>query len=121
MTDLEKAKTCRKVALRSWAEVNQYSWDAEFSYKQIKESSERFMIDNPEYKVDIRNLSESDMDDLDFGKWSDDSDLRLIPLWLKPFCKSIEVISIMGNKEMLDEADNDNRFGCMAYGINTNG
>jgi len=68
-------------------------------------------------RPDIRTLNETEMELLGFGKWDEDTGLRLIPLWAKPFIKNIEVTAIDGEKIMLDQADNDIRFGCIAYGI----
>lgn len=117
MTELEKAKSCRRIALTSWGEVNQYDWSPEFCKEEIKGKADGFLDRHSEYEINLNNLSESDLDELEFGKWSEESNLRLIPIWLKPFCKNTEVISISGEKVMLDEADNDHRFGCLAFGV----
>lgn len=121
MSELEKAIQCRSVALRSWAEVATYDWGDEFACKEIRKLADSFLDKHPEHLIDLTKLSSSDLEELNFGKWEEDSPLRLIPLWLYPFCdKSVEVTSIFGEKLKLSEADTDNRFGYLAFGINKN-
>lgn len=72
---------------------------------------------NENGRPDVRTLNETEMELLGFGKWNEDTGLRLIPLWAKPFIENIEVTSISGDIKMLDEAEDDSRFGCIAYGI----
>jgi hypothetical protein len=60
------------------------------------------------------------MADLGFGKMTEESPMWLIPLWLLPFLPDIiETECINGTKSVLkkSEIDNDERFGCLAYGV----
>ena len=59
------------------------------------------------------------MDDLGFGRWSEDNPMRLIPLWLYKFLPDeIESESISGKSvRKTADMDNDSRYGCLAYGI----
>jgi hypothetical protein len=59
------------------------------------------------------------MEDLGFGISSDESEMRLIPIWLSPFlCEEFESKSILGTKcSKLSELDKDHRFGCLSYGV----
>ena len=60
------------------------------------------------------------MAQLNFGRWSDDSQLRLIPLYLWHCIANGEVLTCIDGKTKikgLDEIDLDVRFGCIAYGF----
>lgn len=60
------------------------------------------------------------MIDLGFGLWSEESSIYLFPLWLFPFISDdIKTVDISGNSLILkkEDMDNDQRFGCVAYGI----
>ena len=53
-----------------------------------------------------------------FRRWDTDSDLYLIPIWLKPVIPSdLELTSIGGDKAFAEDVDTDTRFGCLAWGI----
>ena len=54
------------------------------------------------------SLSLGEMKELGFGLWNNESQLRLIPLWMVPYLNgNTEVLSISGGRCKLHEADND--------------
>ena len=120
MNTYEKCKAVRRIIVNRAAEVMNYAnWSDGFSASHIREIPERVIA---EYgKLDITELTSEQMDDLGFSRWSDETPMRLIPLWLFKFLPDeIESECIDGTKKVLktSEMDNDHRFGCLAYGIN---
>ena len=119
MTTYEKCQAVRRAIVNRAAEVMNYTnWSDELAAKQIREISE--VLADKIGKINIAELTAPQMDDLGFGRWSKDNLMRLIPLWLFKFLPDeIESECIDGTKAVLKtaEMDNDNRFGCLAYGI----
>ncbi len=119
MTTYEKCQAVRRFIVNRAAEVMNYtSWSDEFAANRIREISED--LSDSIGKINIAELTSIQMDDLGFGRWSEDSPMRLIPLWLFQFLPDeIESECIDGTKSVLKtaEMDNDHRFGCLAYGI----
>ena len=119
MTTYENCKTLRRCIVNRAAEVMNYTnWSDDFAAKQIREIPAALL--EKIGKVNIAELTAEQMDDLGFGRWSEENPMRLIPLWLYPFLPDeIETECIDGKKSVLKKADmdNDHRFGCLAYGI----
>lgn len=121
ITESDKCNHAKKMLLNGIAEVIAYSsWSDEFKLKRINEIVDRFIKSNG--YIDISNLTIEQVDDIGFRLWSDESNMRLIPLWLFPFIdKSIrlKIENLDGTREIIfpDEMDNDNRFGFLAYGL----
>ncbi|AFC21802.1 hypothetical protein GAP32_352 [Cronobacter phage vB_CsaM_GAP32] len=109
----------RRVILNSTAEVMNYpSWGSEYAYKQITQLAERIKGNRTFKFIDPTALTLSEMQELGFGKWEEGSKLMLIPLWLMQFIDpELEVTCISGEVCQFKDADNDNRYGCLAYGI----
>lgn len=103
------------------SETTQYkSWSDEFCRKEIEESTGKFLNELKKL-IDFSNLTREEAVELRFGKWEENSDLYLIPLYLLPIIPiGIELTCINGEKIIYDgtNVDNDIRFGCIAYGIN---
>lgn len=109
--------------------VNCMSWlinqTAEiYVYKRYNMQKTRYAFDEfyRELKrhIDFEKLTVEEARELRFGKWDDESDLWLFPLWLVPIIpEGLEVMSISGEKYKYEEekADKDIRFGCVAFGI----
>ncbi len=117
MKEYEKCRAIRNYMVTRIAEIINYDWGAEFSYEQAKEVPDKIV--DSYGTVDITQLTDEQMEELGFGKWSDKTPIRLIPLWLYPFLpEEIEIQSIGGESKLKKEdMDNDHRFGCLAYGI----
>ena len=124
MNTFEKCKTIRGILMTRAAKVMAYkSWGDDFAAKQIRsapEEIEKMKGGKELFGIQPAELTEDEMTDLGFGKWSEESTMRLIPLWLFPFlAEEIETECIDGEKKLTkkSEMDNDNRFGCLAYGV----
>lgn len=102
------------------SQCNEYKgWDAEYKIKELEEGFKIFNNSLKKY-IDFENLTVDEARELRFSKWSDESDLWLIPLYLKPLLPTgLKVTTIDG--EVLevgkDYLDDDIRFGVLAYGI----
>lgn len=106
------------------SELNTYNWSAEYKQKQLQEFFETFY--KSLYKkenislIDLSEMSVETARELRFKKWSNDSNLYLIPLWFKPLIPvGTELTCIDGEKIIYDgnNIDDDIRCGCLAYGI----
>lgn len=118
MTNYEKCRALRQCILNRAAEVMNYTnWSNDFAAKQIKETHNSLSEQIGE--IDIGDLTSAQMDDLGFGRWSDENQMRLIPLWLFQFLPEIIESKCINGKSMLKKSDmdTDNRFGFLAYGI----
>ena len=96
-----------------------YDWNNEFKLQQNKKSFNNFYEELKKH-IDFTKLTAEEARELRFGKWDEKSNLWLFPLYLVPIIpEGLEVMSISGNKYKYekDKADNDIRFGCVAYGI----
>ena len=97
-----------------------YDWNKEFKIRENKKNFEKFYEELRKY-IDFTKLTVSEAKELRFQKWSDEQpNLWLFPLYLVPIIpEGLEVTSISGRnyKYEKDKADNDIRFGCVAYGI----
>jgi hypothetical protein len=110
-----------------------YDWGADYSEKNIKEHLEKLKNnkDITKERFDILfTLPKHLLDVLGFGTWDDETEykLMLIPLWLFTLMpKDYKFIGgcITEDEQpynyTVDQLDNDNRFGCLAYGVYLNG
>ena len=124
MTTYEKCKNIRRMIVNRAAEVMNYSWDDDFSTKWIRlfpdglKEQKKHGVDY--FGIQPSDLTETEMMELGFGVWSEETPMRLIPLWLYPFlADEITVESIIGKKATIKrtDIDTDNRFGCLAFGV----
>lgn len=95
-------------------------WSDEFSYKKIKEKYTNIKEELKDIVGDITALSLEELKELGFSKWSEESELQLIPLWAFDLIPDgTELESISGNKAVKGkgEIDLDVRFGCIAWGF----
>jgi hypothetical protein len=111
----EQACMYRTRLLLVSAEVIQYtSWPKEFAVSQIQGVATK----TPTLKLDPRKLTLKQAKELGFGRWDNKSKIMLIPLWLVPALNPNTVVTCINGKRMkLKDADNDHRFGCIAYGV----
>ena len=106
------------------SELNTYNWSAEYKQKQLQEFFETFYKSLCKKEnislIDLSEMSVETARELRFTKWSNDSNLYLIPLWFKPLIPvGTELTCIDGEKIIYDgnNIDDDIRCGCLAYGI----
>jgi hypothetical protein len=121
MTTFEKCRFIRDLLVRRAAEVMTYqNWSHEFASQQIRDVPTDILTRYPELSgIQPSELTDAECESLGFGRWSQENPMRLIPLWLLPFlADEIKTTSISGGAVLRKaDMDNDNRFGCLAYGI----
>lgn len=95
------------------------NWTDEFARQDAGKAFEALYKELPKH-IKLDKLTRKEMQELQFGRWDDESELMLVPLWLVPLVPDdIEVYGIGGGKMTAAEAkkDLDVRFGCVAWGI----
>ena len=110
---------CMSWLTNKMSEIYVYCGSPEFSIKEFNYGFDRFYEELKRH-IDFEKLTVEEARELRFGKWDDESDLWLFPLWLVPIIpEGLEVMSISGEKYKYEEekADKDIRFGCVAFGI----
>lgn len=121
MTTFEKCEIIRKLIINRAAEVIAYTnWSDNFATNQLRELPEKLLSQRPDLnQIQPSELTANECRNLGFGRWSDENPMYLIPLWLFPFlADNIKTTCIDGSQCIhKNEMDNDNRFGCLAYGI----
>jgi hypothetical protein len=123
LSTFAKIKAIRTLLLNKIGQTLAYkNWSDEFKISEINEIPtivKEWEKNDGSFSINPNDLSSEQMDELHFSKWSDESPLRLIPLWLFPFlCDEFDCESIDGSKHTkLSELDNDQRFGYIAYGV----
>lgn len=113
-TTAEKCKFAQELVLRRAAEVMAYkNWSKEFALEHINDYPDEVK------NIDPNDMTAEELEERGFGKWDDDSDIMLIPLWMLPFLPNeVKTTDIMGKDHTKkSEIDNDNRFGYLAYGV----
>lgn len=99
------------------------NWSKELKIKENKESFDKFYEELKKH-IDFTKITTEEAKELRFQRWDEEHpNLWLFPLYLVPIIpEGLEVTSISGNKYKYekDKADNDIRFGCVAYGIEIN-
>lgn len=97
-----------------------YDWNYEFKIRENEDSFDKFYKELKKH-IDFKKITVEEAKELRFQRWSEEQpNLWLFPLYLVPIIpEGLEVTSIGGNKYKYekDKADNDIRFGCVAYGI----
>lgn len=106
------------------SELNTYNWDADFKEKEFKEAFDTFykslQKESNKHLIDLSKMTIETAKEMGFCKWDDKSNLYLFPLWFMPLIPiGTEVTTIFGEKVIYDgtNLDDDNRFGCLAYGV----
>lgn len=88
--------------------------------KELKVSNTGF-INEIEKHIDFDHITKDEALELGFVRWDEsDPDLYLIPLYLFPILPiGSRLRSILGETIIYNgsNVNNDNRFGCIAYGI----
>ncbi len=123
LSTFEKVKAIRRTLLNKVGESLSYeSWGNEFRLENIQDihkTLNRWEEEHGSMKIDPTDLSFEQMNELEFGSYSKENPIKLIPIWLFPFlCEEFESESISGSKYYkLSDIDNDHRFGSLAYGV----
>ena len=121
MSDYEFLLMVRQAIVNRAAEVFCYSWSDDFSSKRIKEIPDVFSKSEYLRKIDPNEMTAEQLDEVGFQKWSEDSGLMLIPLYVYPFLKDEfmcgSISDLADRKIKVADIDTDNRFGCLAYGV----
>lgn len=115
----DEIKNCLTWLVNKISETIIYDWNNEFKLQQNKKSFNKFYEELKRH-IDFTKLTIEEAKELRFGKWDEESNLWLFPLYLVPIIpEGLEVVDIGGNKYKYEKAtaDNDIRFGCVAYGI----
>lgn len=112
-----------KNILRAVGEARAYHQQDVYFSQRVKE-----IMDNHVSKLDkflegrlsTLELNDSEARALGFMLWDEESDLRLIPLWLVPYINEDTWVLSVDNgeeSEKIMDVELDTRFGCIAYGI----
>ncbi|ANN86433.1 hypothetical protein KNT56_gp167 [Escherichia phage phT4A] len=119
LTLIDICKSIRDAVLTKASEVTVYSsWSAEFGYEEIVNFPDRLKNTKWFRYIDPNEFSLDELEELNFSRWDEHSGLRLIPLWLLPYIDpEAKVLCIDGNEVLFKDADNDHRFGMLAYGV----
>jgi hypothetical protein len=121
MNTYERCINIRSAVLRVAAECIAYdSWGGDFVASQLRGLVTKFLERDPEYgNINPVDLTVNQLKDFGFGRWSSESNVWLIPLWLYPYLASDIKTTCIDGKEHhgFDAIDTDNRFGCLAYGV----
>lgn len=107
------------------AEARQYtSWDADFA----QQNADRALRRVAGIRVDFSELTDAEAECLGFPLWSEETGIRLIPLWLYPHIapgqtlKSINGTEVVVTEQYTEQGSegyigNDHRGGATAYGF----
>jgi hypothetical protein len=122
LNDREIAQTIKIALLTTVSEVIAYkkSWSEEYSLKTLYNFPERIKQAEWFRFINPYNIPKEELFSLGFRLWSEEDKMLLIPLWIVQFLdRSIECVDINNNTDKLSNFidDNDNRFGCLSYGI----
>lgn len=121
MNSFELAKAIRKAICSRAAQVFSYTnWSEEFAVKEIRSIPEWVKGSSNFNPIDPNEFTVEQLKELGFGQWDEESKLFLMPLWLLPFVKDeLELGCIDGERRTFkrEEIDNDERFGCLAFGV----
>lgn len=96
------------------------NWSTELKVSENKKKFNKF-YEELKKNIDLTKITKEEAQELRFCKWSEEyPNLYLFPLWLVPIIpEGLEIMDICGEKYKYNSktADNDIRFGCVAYGI----
>ena len=120
---VEMMERAGSVSFNTMASLDEFGWSEDFQLQEAKDKYKK-MKEQVKDKVNelggILNLGERELQALGFKRWSDGSELMLIPLWaLDMIPDGTELKDIFGGTSIKgqDVIDTDIRFGCIPYGI----
>lgn len=121
MTQFELAKRYMVMHSNKMAECVEYGWSSDFIASEIKGFPEKLKSMSGYQSIDPNNLTKSQLIELGGNKWSEElPNLVLIPIWMLPHLPDeFKGASFSGEEVTMkkSEIDNDQRFGCLAYGV----
>lgn len=118
-TTYEICKYIRKRFTLAASDACMYTnWPDEFKLQSVLQVPDDIKNADGYRPVNVTDLSEQEMEELGFGLWDEESKLMLVPVWLLPFLDpDVLLTSISGDTASPVDVDNDQRFGCLAYGV----
>ena len=120
-TTYELCRAIRASILTQAAMVFSYNWKGDYALEEARNIPEKIKSKKGFKTINPNDLTETELKELGFKKWSEDTDMRLIPLWLFSFLTDEFMACSIDNYEprmmKLSEMDNDARFGCIAFGV----
>lgn len=125
-TRIRKVLAVRDSLANTFAEITTYGWDNNFKWQIIREAQPN--IQRQIGRVDFSDFNEDELKLCGFKRWSEETNLHLIPFWLYPYMAyGIKLTSIDGHEIMTTPTytasgtenyiDYDHRYGCLAFGI----
>jgi len=123
MNTYKKCCAIRHAIMTRVAESQIYkSWSDKFRLSNIRDFFSKTIAkwnEKEDFSIDVSDLTEEEMKNLSFGKFSEESEGYLIPIWLYPFLQEeIKTNGIDGNSIIKkSEMDDDHRMGYLAYSI----
>lgn len=127
MTRTDKIKRIQELLANKAGQFLAYkTWPDDFCRQELNELSNEIVKQLG--RVSLEGLTKDEADMLGFGRWDEESSLRLAPIWLYPFLTPGEKLhSISGDSTIVGEdytnhdatgyIDNDQRGGYLAYGV----
>ena len=119
-TDYELALHYRSVVLNAAAMCTTYTWSSDFAQAELKLAFDLGHIGKHGLRcIQLSELKRHQAKKLGFFRWSDDSEMLLIPLWMLSFLlPGTPVICIDGESTFIgsENFDTDVRGGVLAYG-----
>ena len=94
-------------------------WSDEYCRSEVRAATADLLA-GLRRKIDFSHITREEAIMLRFGKWDEDGDLYLIPLYLLPIIPvGTELTCIDGSTTIYDghNIDTDTRLGCVAWGI----
>lgn len=116
----KEIQNCLTWLVNRVSETNEYNWGDDFKASENRKNFDTFYKELKKH-IDFKKITVEEAKELRFQRWSEEQpNLWLFPLYLVPIIpEGLEVTFITGEKAKYekDKADNDIRFGCVAYGI----
>ena len=121
MTTFEMCKSIRNAILNNTAAVAAYTdWTEKSAAGRIRGLAEKVKRAKWFKAPSIDLLTDAEMAELGFMRWTDNSPMRLIPLWLLPYLTGrLTVVNIDGTvaRVEVDSLDNGNHDGMLPHGL----
>lgn len=122
LTTFELAQKILVIVANKAAQCAVYEvWSGDFCKESITETIDSVKKDENFKPIDPNDFTVDELKKLGGCEWDEEfENLILIPIWMLPFlADEFEGATLDGEKTLikLETRDNDNRFGCLAYGV----